>query len=355
MKPWMSAWDGLDVFPAGTPEWAVAASIVGFVYFFVIMPGAGFMAFLDRKISADLQARIGPNRVGLAGLFQPLADLLKLLQKEKRIVSGWREAFWLGLHTMALYSTVAVLPLGSMFLLVDTDMSAFMLFWAALILALGTMLMGLNQGSIPGWFGGIRVASQALAGAFPAMIGMICVGLRAGSFRWSAVAAAQGSSPLHWTVFSDPFQFIAFFVFLASGMVLLGISPLDGGLSVPDIHGGVSSHLYGRRLSLFRLGRFYGFFLWSEIAVVLFMGAWNLPLFVTDAIRNYSTPVALEAVELLVLLVKTGLVMLGVTWVARANPRIRADQITDMAWKVLSPLSLMALIGTTVWMIWVNH
>ncbi len=87
-------------------------------------------------------------------------------------------------------------------------------------------------------------------------------------------------------MFSSPFQFLAFCVFLVSGLVLLGVAPLDGGLSTTDIHGGVSSHLHGRRLSFFRLGRFYGFFLWSVIAVVLFLGAWNLPFGIGEFLKE---------------------------------------------------------------------
>src|SRR6202023_3213123 len=102
--------------------------------------------------------------------------------KEAQARWSWRENFWLIVHTMALYSTLAVLPLGSAALLVDTEMSAFLPFWSALVLALGTMLLGLSQDSVPGWFGGIRVASQALAGSFPALIAVLCAGVRAGGF-----------------------------------------------------------------------------------------------------------------------------------------------------------------------------
>ncbi len=75
------------------------------------------MSFLERKLGADLQARVGPNRTGSVGMLQPLADLLKLLQKESRERRTFGERIWFGVHTMALYSTVAVLPLGSLVLL----------------------------------------------------------------------------------------------------------------------------------------------------------------------------------------------------------------------------------------------
>lgn len=349
---WIVAWCNSIGFLSDLPDWVHAVLALICIYCWVVVPCGGLMFYLDRKISADLQARVGPNRAGPAGLFQPVADLLKLLQKEARKEWSWRENFWLSVHTMALYSTLAVMPLGSMALLVDTEMSAFVPFWSALVLALGTMLLGLSQGSVPGWFGGIRVAAQTLAGAFPALIALLCAGARAGNFRWSILANCQGFSPWAWTFLSNPFQFIAFIVFVISGLVLLAIPPLDGGLSMSDIHGGVSSHLFGRRLSLFHFGRFFGFFFWSIISVVLFLGAWVLPHQLSEGLRSQGAYRFLALIELLWLLMKTFALMLLITWVARVNPRSRVDQITDFAWKVLSPFSLVALVGASIWAGW---
>lgn len=349
---WIIAWcNGLGI-STHLPEVFYACLALACTFFFVVIPCGALMSYLDRKLGADLQARVGPNRAGPAGILQPLADILKLLQKEPQRAWSWRENFWLSVHTMALYSTLAVLPLGSAALLVDTEMTAFLPFWSCLVLALGTMLLGLSQGSVPGWFGGIRVAAQSLAGAFPALVALLCAGVRAGGFRWSLLADSQGFSPWSWALFSNPFQFIAFLIFVVSGLVLLAIPPLDGGLSSADIQGGVSAHLFGRRLSLFRFGRFYGFFIWSIIAVVLFLGAWKLPSELTDALEQVEARGFLAALELFCLLFKTILLMLVIAWVARVNTRSRVDQITDFAWKVLSPFSLGALVGASLWAGW---
>ena len=145
---------------------------------------------------------------------------------------------------------------------------------------------------------------------------------------------------------------MAFVVFVLSGLVVLACPPLDGGLSMSDIHGGVSSHLYGRRLSLYRFGRFYGFFLWSVITVVLFLGAWALPSALSEGLREHGAIKILGFLELIWLLSKTFFLMLMIVWIARVNPRGRVDQITDFAWKVLSPFSLVALVGASIWAGW---
>ncbi len=349
---WMVAWCGLFGIRTDLPEAVYTLLALICTYCFVVVPSGGVMLYLERKLSADLQARVGPKRSGPVGMLQPLVDLLKLLQKETREEWSWQENVWLSIYTMALYSTVAVMPLGSLALLVNTEMSSFIPFWAALVLALGTMLLGLSQGSVPGWFGGIRVAAQTLAGSFPALIAFICTGVRASSFRWSVLAESQRFAPWHWTLFSNPFQTLAFIIFVLSGLVLLAVPPLDGGLSMSDIHGGVSSHLYGRRLSLFRFGRFYGFFFWSVITVVLFLGAWALPFGLSEWLKRNELFAPLGFLELIWLLLKTFALMLLVIWIARVNSRSRVDQITDFSWKVLSPFSLVALIGASLWAGW---
>jgi NADH-quinone oxidoreductase subunit H len=253
---------------------------------------------------------------------------------------------------MALYSTLAVMPLGTYALMLDTQMSAFLPFWSALVLALGTMLLGFSQGTVPGWFGGMRIAAQTLAGSFPALMALLCAGVRTGSFQWSKLAEIQGFSPLSWTFVSNPFQTIAFLVFVTSGLVISATAPLDGGLSMSDIHGGVASQLYGRRYSLYKFGRFYVFFLWSVITVVLFLGAWIIPTEVSRVLVEADAYRLVSFLELTVLLGKTFAVMLLVIWIARVNPRSRVDQITSLAWKVLSPFSLIALVGASLWMAW---
>lgn len=350
--PWISVWLQASGVDPGIPPWAMAALGLAFTFGFLIFPSGMLVVYLDRKLTADFQARIGPNRAGLSGLLQPFADLLKLLQKENVSPWSWREFLWLNVHTMALYSTVAVIPFGSLALLINTDMSAFLPLWAAMVLALGTLLLGLSHSTVPGWLGGIRVVAQALSGSFPALISILCAGVRAGGFRWSTLAESQGGTPFHWAAMSNPFQFLAFIIFVVSGLIFLGIPPMDGAYSVVDIHGGVSSHLSGRRLSLFRLGKFYGFFLWSIITVVTFLGAWILPFGFSDLLREAGQNEILQLLELLWLLVKVFSLMVLVIWVARVNPRSRVDQITDFSWKVLSPFALVALIGATLWAGW---
>ncbi|MGK5089844.1 complex I subunit 1 family protein [Bdellovibrionota bacterium FG-2] len=332
------------------PQWFLALIGLAAVYLGLVVPGAWFVSYVDRKLGADFQARVGPNRAGPSGFFQPLADFLKLLQKDaqEKITGG--DLLWMVIFTSALYSSVAVIPLGASFIFVDTDLSAFIPFWSALILALGTMLLGFSRPTVPGWFGAIKVAGQAFSGAFPALVSLVTVGIRAGGFRWSRLVGSQGVFPAEWAAFSNPFQFLALLVFMISGLVMMSLPPMDGVISSYNMNGGVISHLFGRRWAIFRLGRFYAFFLWCLVGSALFLGGWQLPARVTEVLLD--SVVLRQGVESILLLTKTFILMVVVIWVSRVNSRTRVDQVTDFAWKVLCPFALVALMGSALWAGW---
>ena len=350
----LSVWESMLRLPESTPHGVVVVLVLVALYCLVIFPCSLVMSFLERKLSADLQARIGPNRAGPGGLFQPIVDIFKLLQKRNDTRLAKVNSIWLFMSAMALYSTVAVLPFGSLALLMDTDMSAFLPFWAISVFTFCTMMMGLQQGNVSGWFGGLRIALQAMSGIFPALIATLCAGIPAGGFRWGQIVAAQGAIPFRWTALSSPFGFIAFVVFLISGMVLLAVAPLDGALSISDIHGGVSAHLSGKNLGRFRLTRFYGQFMWCAVTSVLFLGGWILPEFLVNFLRDADSLRVLLIAEIVILLIKTFVLMLLIVIFNQVTPRLRVDQTTDLVWRVLSPFALTALVGMAFWSVWVR-
>ncbi len=349
---WEQHWRALLGISAETAQGVVAAGAILVILFGVIIPAVGVVSYLFRKLGADLQARVGPNQAGAAGFLQGLADLLKLLQKQKMksevtSAESQREgSFWYFGHTLVLYSSLAVLPLGSVFLFVNTDMSAFLPFIAALAAVLATLFSGVARGGVASFLGVFRVSAQAVAGAVPALFALLCAGLGAGGFRWEAMAKAQGFYPWSWRVFVNPFELLAFLVFFASGMVLLSIPPFSSAHPSSDLRGGVLSGVFGRRFAWLSFSRTYALFLWSLISVVMFLGAWNLPGFLDGAPERERWVFVLE---LIVVLSKTVSLMLLAGWIERASPRLRTDHVTDLVWWVFMPAALVALIGTALW------
>jgi len=336
-----SGWYQLLVLPEGIPPGLVVAGAWILATVMVIFPVAAAYSYVERKLGADYQARVGPNRAGPSGMFQPIADWLKLLQKPNQALS-WKEERWSALQTMATYSTAAVLPLGPLFILADTEMNVFIPFWALMVAALATLLLGMEQSSIQGWLGGSRVAAQALSGAFPATLAILCAGLAGGGFRWADMVASQGAAPWSWNVMASPFHPFGFLAFVGAGLVFSADHQRDLG-------GGVTSNLYGGRLALAQLGKFYVLFLWSSMATVLYLGGWSMPAFITEELSAADAWIVLFGLQAVLVLSKTVLLMFLIDWVARTNPRARVEQITELSWKFLSPLALFSLMGAAAW------
>jgi NADH:ubiquinone oxidoreductase subunit H len=343
---WEAIWRQSFAIPEAVPGGVIAALCLIFIFSFCFVPFAYLGYYTHTKFGADLQARVGPNRAGPAGFLQPLADWIKLVQK-----ASPKSSLWLFLYFAAALSTLAAIPLGTALLLVDTDLSAFVPIWAATLVSIASLMMGLSRESIAGPVMGFRFASQGLSGLFPATAAVLCAGLPAGGFRWSAIVATQGFLPTDWRV-ANPFQLIAFIVFLLSGLVLLSLPPMDGTSAANEASPETAFGVSGWRLAIWRMSRFYAFFFWTLVSVVLFLGGWRLPVPLEEALVTNQAWIALQAIEAVWLLGKVAVVMLLVDWLMHANPRSRVDQVTDFSWKILSPASLIALVGCVIWETW---
>ncbi len=309
------------------------------LFFFIVTPALFFVTHLERKLTADLQARVGPNRAGWAGLSQSLADLLKLLQKQgsqRPLILSWSTV-----ETIALFSSLAVLPLGSAFLFLDPDMGAFLPVFSLCVFSLASVLQSLKSGEIRGNVGAIRGAAQFITGIVPAVLALGAVGVRAGGFRWSVIVSSQASHAMDWSIWTDPFQFLAFLVFVSSGLVILGVPPLHSAYSEVELNGGLSSSEFGHRLGVFRLSRMFAIFFWALISTSLFLGGWA-------GFTSFDAPFA-AALEVLWVLVKALFLLFGVLLIARTIPRVRSDQVTDFTWRVITPMALLSLVGTAFW------
>lgn len=357
MKPsWMELWVHVEGMVAnGQGHFLVAVLPILFTLFLMILPLGALAQFIDRKIGADLQARVGPSLSGVNGLFQPLVDVLKLLQKESKQKLSRGARIWLLFHTAVTFSTIAVLPMSRQSLLVDTELSALLPFWSGIVLAMGMIMTGLEGNDVPGRLGGVRVAAQALTAVVPSLVALMAAAVNAGGFGWSQLADRQDFSPHHWAVVSNPFLFLALLVFLSAGTVINSIPPMDGGLFQTDVHFGLGRNISGTRFVLYEITRFYGFFLWSVIAVACFLGAWRLPNWLYSVISSggNSTDISgswpIFLIESVWTLMKASVVMLLMRVIARTTARLRIDHITSYCWRILTPLSFLALAGATLW------
>ncbi len=317
----------------------------------VLVPMNYLNVLLSRKLAADLEARVGPNRAGPLGLGQPIADFFKLLVRADMGPGSFKKEIWFILVQFGVFSTLAVIPMGANALLVQTEFGALLPLWSVLLLALGTLLQGLSSRSVIGWIGGVRFVSQVISGVFPAVLCLLAAGTRAGGFGWASLAGSQGAFPHQWAIFSQlPFQLIGFVAFVLSGLILLGYPPFDTAFSAPELPGGVLGRLSAVQSLWMRFGRYYAAFFWNLIAVTVYLGAWKLPDFFENLIGGPQS-FAVSCAQAAVLVFKTQLLMLIETWVSISNPKLRANQVTDFCWKVLGPASIACLLGAVLYVV----
>ena len=321
--------------------------------YLMVLPGAWIASYFYRKLAASVQARVGPRMAGPMGILQGPADWLKLLQRNpgpinSRLHSGWYWGYW-----FIAFSSLALLPWGPSWPLHDVELS--ILIPAAILcpILFSGLLMGLSQRSFEGFLGSMRHVSQGVSALLPIWICLISVGMRAGGYSWSRIEATQGPLPYQWLVFSGPLYWLCFLVFLICGPVVFGITPGEGQIHSLEIRGGVTRALEGHHLALYRFSALFLLLFWSVLAVSLFLGGAMMPIWLQNLLGDLDSPIFLTGVRILIVGVKTGAVLLFYFWLGIAFPKNRSDHLVALNWRVLSFLSLFAMVGNTVW-VWLR-
>lgn len=308
-----------------------------FIAFFILIlyPLYFVLGFTERKLAADLQARVGPNRTYGKGLFQVIADTIKLGLKEN---SGSRKSlkrFTPSLKAAALYSTFAFLPLGTSLIFLDSEIGAFLPFVCFGIIFLTSLFASDGSSDLKDEIITHRQTFLWLSAWIPALIAVCTVVVRPGSARWTTILSSQAHGIFSWTFFSSPFGFTSFFVFIFSGLVALQLPPFH------SIDRG-ARHRAGSALELYNLDQFFSLFVWCVLASALFLGG--------QSVREISdTNFIWAAYQLFSTLLKSSALYLIVRVIARALPQLRQDQMTEFCWRVLTPVALTSLVGELVW------
>jgi NADH-quinone oxidoreductase subunit H len=307
-----------------------------FFFFFILFPLYFALGFAERKLAADLQARVGPNRTPGGGALQMVADTLKLGAKRVAYSDSSLNPRWFALQNAILYSSFAFAPFGTALVFLDSEMGAFLPFACFAGVFICPLFASEGVAELETEIMAHRQAFLWVSAWVPALVAVTVSVARAGSARWSAILSSQAHGPFHWAIFSSPFEFAAFFVFVFAGLVALQLPPfhaLDRGVR----------HRSGARLGLFGLNSFYATFMWCLLAAGLFLGgqAPHDPVDVTFAVALFQLGASL---------LKAGAIYLLLRVVAKALPQLRQDQMTELCWRVLTPVSALCLVGELVWL-----
>ena len=329
----------------GAPEqlrWLVEA-ITYFIGAFILVNASLVLALLliwiTRKVVSRIQDRIGPNRQGPYGLFQTIADALKLLSKEDiRPQSADFAAYALApiFAVFPVLMSLAVITFGPA--LIGADLNIGVLYLVALgsIGIMAALMAGWSSNNKYALLSGFRVVAQLLSYEIPMVLAMLTSVLVAGTMRTQQIAEAQSLyiGPINlgmgWFVFLLPGAFLIYFI---SALAEAEQTPFDLLEAESELVAGFHIEYSGMRFAMFFLAQFLNAFFLGAIAVMLFLGAWQGPF--ADQIPFLG---------FIYFMAKTFAVYLVIQWVRGTFPRVRIDQMMAFAWKVLVPLVLALIL-----------
>jgi NADH-quinone oxidoreductase subunit H len=304
---------------------------------------AGWVAYatyLERKISAFMQARLGPMRVGPWGLLQPIADGIKLLTKEDFIpekADRWIFFFAPYIAVAAAFIVFAVIPFGPDWAVV-TDVNIGLLFVLAVssVGVLALILAGWSSNSKYALLGALRSSAQMVS--YEVAMGLSLIGalMFARTLSLSGMVNAQAGDSV-WYLFYQP---LGFLIFLVSGIAENNRAPFDLPEAESELVAGFHTEYSGFRWSLFFMAEYAAMVVVSAVAVTVYLGGWYFPFVyqLTEA-KGYHNLYVI--VSLLVFLIKLGAILYLYFWLRWTLPRFRYDQLMDIGWKWLIPAALI--------------
>ena len=300
----------------------------------VLLGGVAYLTYGERKVIAAMQLRRGPNVVGPFGLFQPIADGIKLLTKETIIPSrANRLIFMMAPAIVFILALVAwaVIPIDSGIVLADINVGILYLFAISSLGVYGVLIAGWSSNSQYAFLGALRSAAQMISYEVSMGLVIVTVILVTGSMNLSAIVEAQRSL---WNCVP---LLPMFFVFVISTLAETNRSPFDLPEGEAEIVAGFFVEYSSMSFALFFLGEYANMILMSAMTTVLFLGGW-LPPF--DIAPFNWIP------GFLWFLAKVSLILFVFLWVRATFPRYRYDQLMRLGWKVFLPFSLLWVVLT---------
>jgi NADH-quinone oxidoreductase subunit H len=311
----------------------------------VLAGWAAYASYLERKISAFMQARLGPMRVGPWGLLQPIADAIKLLTKEdlKPDRADTYIFFYAPfISVVAAFVVFVVIPFAPDWGVI-TDLNIGLLFVLSVssVGVLALILAGWSSNSKYALLGGLRSSAQMVS--YEVAMGMALIGalMFSRTLSLSGIVSAQGLDSI-WYIFYQPLGFI---VFLISGIAENNRAPFDLPEAESELVAGFHTEYSGMRWSLFFMAEYAAMIVVSAIATAVFLGGWYFP-FVWRLSASY--PQLYVAVSLLVFILKTAFLLYVYFWLRWTFPRYRYDQLMDLGWKWMIPAALLNITLTAI-------
>lgn len=327
------------------------------VVLITILLGVAYTVYAERKISAFIQDRIGPNRVGPVGLLQPIADVLKLLFKEDIVPSNATKS----IHSLApmisifvALCTIAVVPFGNTIVLFGreirlqiADVNIGILYILALtsVGVYGITLSGWSSNNKYSLLGGLRSAAQMISYELSMGLSIIGVILIVGSLSLQDIVSFQ--SGWRWNLILQP---IGFITFLVAAFAETNRAPFDLPEAEPELVGGYHTEYSSMKFALFFLAEYANMIVSSAVIVTLFLGGWQFPY-----LQKFGlSPMLTSILQVFTFVLKVIGMLFFFIWVRWSVPRFRYDQLMNLGWKVMLPVSIINIIVTAIVLVYLK-
>jgi NADH-quinone oxidoreductase subunit H len=334
------------------PESAATVTIwvlIAAAYLALFAVAGLYLVLLERKVAAWFQLRLGPNRVGPGGMFQTMADALKLVSKELTSTDRVDNfLFNLAPYFVIVSSLIAisVFPFSRQFQAFDINIGVFFLLAVSSIGVIGILLGGWASNNKFALIGAMRSGLQTISYELSVGMSILTMVLLTGSLQLSEIIEVQRTGG--WLIVQGHIPaIIAFMVFMIAGTAETNRAPFDLVEAESELGAGFHTEYSGMKFAYFFLAEFINMFIIASIAVVLFFGGWLSPFGITDNIAWFP--------ESIWFLIKVLIIIFLMMWFRWTFPRLRVDQLLTLEWKYLLPINLVNIVimAIVIWLNWI--
>nr|YP_010946032.1 NADH-plastoquinone oxidoreductase subunit 1 [Cerastium alpinum]YP_010946115.1 NADH-plastoquinone oxidoreductase subunit 1 [Cerastium arcticum]YP_010946198.1 NADH-plastoquinone oxidoreductase subunit 1 [Cerastium nigrescens]QUG09813.1 NADH-plastoquinone oxidoreductase subunit 1 [Pseudocerastium stellarioides]WGN99269.1 NADH-plastoquinone oxidoreductase subunit 1 [Cerastium alpinum]WGN99352.1 NADH-plastoquinone oxidoreductase subunit 1 [Cerastium arcticum]WGN99435.1 NADH-plastoquinone oxidor len=313
--------------------------------------GVLVIVWLEREISAGIQQRIGPEYAGPLGILQALADGTKLLFKENLLPSrGDIRLFSIGpsIAVISILLSYSVIPFGYNFVLTDLSIGVFLWIAISSIAPIGLLMSGYGSNNKYSFLGGLRAAAQSISYEIPLTLCVLSISLLSNSSSTIDIVEAQSKyGILGWNLWRQP---IGFIVFIISSLAECERLPFDLPEAEEELVAGYQTEYSGIKFGLFYVASYLNLLISSLFVTVLYLGGWDFSIpdmFIPEFFELNKEGVFGTTLGILITLAKTFLFLFIPIATRWTLPRLRMDQLLNLGWKFLLPISLGNLLLTT--------
>jgi len=307
------------------------------------------LTLAERKVAAFFQNRKGPNRVGPWGLLQPIADVVKLLQKEDIIPrNADKPVFLLApfVGMIATYMVLAIIPFDDGLAVTDLNVGVLYVTAVSGLGVLSILMAGWSSANKYSLLGGLRSAAQIVSYELSPALVVLSVVLFSGTLSVQGIVKQQAAGWNLWAM--GPMGLVGLCIYLIAGTAEINRAPFDLPEAESELTAGYHTEYSGMRFSMFQLAEFMNMFIIAALTATLFLGGWQ-PVMVAGKNLLADLPGLALVPGYVYFFTKTIAVMFIIMWFRWTFPRVRVDQLMKLEWKILLPLSFVNLVAVALW------